>query len=127
MSSSWRIVEPDVTTRTVEFTQDRITLGRSTKSDFSFQNDTSLSRKHLSLECKDQVWQLHDLDSMNGTRINGVEVLGRHPVPASIASSRKKPIPPGIAPLSPSESAFGLLYGVEWLMGADQLAGKTAG
>jgi serine phosphatase RsbU (regulator of sigma subunit) len=80
MSSTWRIVEPDGTTRTVEFTQDTITLGRSTQNDLSFQNDTSLSRKHFTLECRDQVWQLHDLNSMNGTRVNGVEVLGCRPV-----------------------------------------------
>jgi serine phosphatase RsbU (regulator of sigma subunit) len=80
MDSSWTIVEPDGATRTLAFSQDTITLGRSTKNDLCFQNDTSLSRQHLTLTFQDQVWQLQDLNSMNGTQVNGIEVLGCRPV-----------------------------------------------
>jgi hypothetical protein len=42
--------------------------------------DLKLSRRHAALECIDQRWQLIDLSSTNGCRLNGEEVVGTNPL-----------------------------------------------
>jgi hypothetical protein len=48
-------------------------IGRSTEADVSL-NDTFLSNEHARLERRDDVWTLEDLNSTNGTYLNGFEV-----------------------------------------------------
>lgn len=48
-------------------------IGRSTEADVSL-NDTFLSAEHARLELQNGVWSLDDLNSTNGTFLNGFEV-----------------------------------------------------
>jgi hypothetical protein len=48
-------------------------IGRSTEVDVSL-NDTFLSNEHARLERRNGVWVLEDLNSTNGTYLNGFEV-----------------------------------------------------
>lgn len=48
-------------------------IGRSTEADVSL-NDTFLSAEHARLELASGVWSLDDLNSTNGTFLNGFEV-----------------------------------------------------
>lgn len=48
-------------------------LGRSSGCDVAFSN-LSVSRRHARLMFRDGSWILHDLDSTNGTFVNGVRV-----------------------------------------------------
>jgi hypothetical protein len=48
-------------------------LGRSTETDVAL-NDTFLSLEHARLERRDGAWSLEDLNSTNGTYLNGFEV-----------------------------------------------------
>lgn len=80
MNSSWQIDEPDGGRRTAEFPGESISLGRAEDNDLQFLSDASLSRHHLVLEHTEQGWYVRDLNSKNGTRVNGVQVIGRHPV-----------------------------------------------
>jgi hypothetical protein len=48
-------------------------IGRSTEVEVSL-NDTFLSSEHARLELRESVWALEDLNSTNGTFLNGFEV-----------------------------------------------------
>lgn len=48
-------------------------IGRSTETEVAL-NDTFLSSEHARLERRDGVWSLEDLNSTNGTYLNGFEV-----------------------------------------------------
>lgn len=48
-------------------------IGRGTENDVSL-NDTFLSTEHARLELREGVWALEDLNSTNGTFLNGFEV-----------------------------------------------------
>ncbi|RRR65492.1 MAG: FHA domain-containing protein [Candidatus Viridilinea halotolerans] len=50
-------------------------IGRSTEVELAL-NDTFLSSEHARLELRDGVWWLEDLNSTNGTFLNGFEVRG---------------------------------------------------
>lgn len=50
-----------------------IVIGRSSRCDVSVQN-RRVSRKHCMLRCKDNVFFLKDLESKNGTYIDGEEI-----------------------------------------------------
>lgn len=50
-------------------------IGRSTDADISL-NDSFLSLDHARLQWRDGVWMLEDLNSTNGTYLNGLEVRG---------------------------------------------------
>lgn len=54
--------------------QGEITLGRSRDCDCVLSDDT-VSRRHACLRCADGAWFIRDLQSANGTRINGWRVL----------------------------------------------------
>ena len=51
----------------------RQAVGRSSEADFRLF-DSQVSRKHYELHCHDGVWTLSDLDSSNGTFVNGERV-----------------------------------------------------
>ncbi|NTW03570.1 MAG: FHA domain-containing protein [Oscillochloris sp.] len=48
-------------------------IGRSTETEVAL-NDTFLSSEHARLEWRDGTWSLEDLNSTNGTYLNGFEV-----------------------------------------------------
>lgn len=70
--------------QTANFPQKRITLkvtssiivGRSNVCDV-FIEDSKMSRQHFAVEYTDGVFMISDLESVNGTFVNGVKVLGR--------------------------------------------------
>ncbi len=57
---------------------ERYSLGRSRTNDLCYPEDTGLSRQHLAFEREGEDWLLCDLDSKNGTYVNGVRIRGRH-------------------------------------------------
>jgi len=59
--------------RPLHFEQDLITVGRSRESAISIQ-DRKISRQHAKIERIGATYQITDLDSGNGTRVNGQKV-----------------------------------------------------
>ncbi len=51
----------------------RVLIGRTDQCDITI-NDSSVSRKHVSIESKDGRFLLQDLKSTNGTQVNGKSV-----------------------------------------------------
>jgi hypothetical protein len=66
-----QILSPDGTSRMIPLEGDKLCLGRSTAVALSYPNDTGLSRKHTLLERDGENWNVMDLDSKNGTFLNG--------------------------------------------------------
>ncbi|MGH3282505.1 MAG: FHA domain-containing protein [Trebonia sp.] len=58
---------------------DRFTIGRDASCDLAVA-DLTVSRQHAQLERRDSGWLLSDLESTNGTRVNGWRVRGQVPV-----------------------------------------------
>jgi serine phosphatase RsbU (regulator of sigma subunit)/pSer/pThr/pTyr-binding forkhead associated (FHA) protein len=71
------IQTPDRKVRRVPLEADVITLGRAHTNDLCYPNDASLSRTHLRLERSGDSWTVVDLDSKNGTMLNGVRLVDR--------------------------------------------------
>ena len=57
---------------------DRITLGRAAGNDLSYPGDAKLSRNHLLFERTPEGWTVADLDTKNGTLINGCRIIRPH-------------------------------------------------
>ena len=53
--------------------QKQVTLGRSTQASYAF-DDPLLSRKHCAVECRSDMCRIVDLQSRNGTYVNGQRV-----------------------------------------------------
>ena len=51
-----------------------VKVGRSAQSDIAFGKDGYLSGTHFSLECDDDACSINDLNSRNGTFVNGKKV-----------------------------------------------------
>jgi FHA domain len=60
----------------LELEGERVTIGRDDRSDLVIKEDSSLSRQHAVLEKVGTVWYINDLDSLNGTEVNGKPVAG---------------------------------------------------
>jgi pSer/pThr/pTyr-binding forkhead associated (FHA) protein len=58
---------------------DRVTIGRDPVNDLVLPDDSKVSRSHAELSRRDGQWILVDLESRNGTFVNGRRV-GRHPL-----------------------------------------------
>jgi pSer/pThr/pTyr-binding forkhead associated (FHA) protein len=56
-----------------EFTEDLVTIGRSPESMIVIE-DPSVSGRHAQVELSGDVYRLKDLESTNGTRVNGVPI-----------------------------------------------------
>jgi len=65
------IYTPDGKTRTLALDRDRFTVGRSSASELCYPEDAGLSRQHLALEKVGETWTVRDLNSKNGTFVNG--------------------------------------------------------
>ncbi len=57
-----------------------VTVGRDPASDIPLSNDTTVSRKHASLQPGDGGWSVTDLGSSNGVFVNGVKIQGSQPL-----------------------------------------------
>lgn len=58
----------------------RITIGRHPSNDMCFEDDVELSRVHAVLELLGPSWVVRDLNSSNGTLVNGGLVSGERPL-----------------------------------------------
>ena len=56
-----------------EFTEDSVTIGRA-PDNMIVIDDPSVSSRHAQLELSGGVYRLKDLDSTNGTRVNGIPI-----------------------------------------------------
>ena len=65
------IYTPDGKTRALALDRDRFTVGRSSASELCYPEDAGLSRQHLALEKVGETWTVRDLNSKNGTFVNG--------------------------------------------------------
>jgi hypothetical protein len=63
-----------------ELEGDRVTVGRSRDNQIVFADDTALSRHHALLERVGNVWLVRDLQSSNGTFVNGEPILNERPL-----------------------------------------------
>jgi FHA domain/Domain of unknown function (DUF1707) len=70
---AWR--RPRIPVLALPYTETSVTLGRSRDCDCVLA-DPSVSRRHAELRREDARWLLRDLGSRNGTRVNGVRLLG---------------------------------------------------
>ncbi|MCS6774042.1 MAG: FHA domain-containing protein [Anaerolineae bacterium] len=60
-----------------EITQDSVMIGRDAKTCHIVLPHPEVSRQHARLEFENGAWHLTDLNSRNGTRVNGRLVMGR--------------------------------------------------
>ncbi|HEY3740183.1 MAG TPA: SpoIIE family protein phosphatase [Bryobacteraceae bacterium] len=70
---------PDGKARKVALDNKDLTLGRSATTDLCYADDSGLSRQHLVIEMAGSRWQIRDLNSKNGTVVNG-QRLGTDPL-----------------------------------------------
>lgn len=52
-----------------------LTIGRTERADWAFPHDREMSGRHLAIECRAEACQIRDLDSTNGTFVNGKHVV----------------------------------------------------
>ena len=57
---------------------ERMTLGRSSGNDFCYPADNALSRRHLVFAKNARAWTISDLESKNGTFVNGLRLVTAH-------------------------------------------------
>jgi len=69
---------PDGKTRTLVLDRDRYTLGRSSTNELCYSDDAGLSRQHMVLEKNGAAWVVRDLNSKNGTFVNGTRIEEPH-------------------------------------------------
>ena len=69
---------PDGHSRTVPLSSEKVSLGRSSTNELCYPDDSGLSRQHLVFERSGDSWAVRDLDSKNGTQVNGVRIKGTH-------------------------------------------------
>src|SRR5271165_4408324 len=67
---------PDGKSKTLPLDQARYTFGRSSASQLCYPDDAGLSRQHFALEARGEDWIVQDLNSKNGTFVNGVRITG---------------------------------------------------
>ncbi|HTS47543.1 MAG TPA: SpoIIE family protein phosphatase [Bryobacteraceae bacterium] len=74
------IQTPDGKTRALPLDRERFTVGRSSASELCYPEDAGLSRQHLALEKVGETWTVRDLNSKNGTFVNGERVTEPRPL-----------------------------------------------
>ncbi len=70
----------DGSQRRVPLESRRLTLGRSSENDLAYPDDPVLSRRHINFEFDGQNWWVEDLNTTNGTLVNGTRLAARHPL-----------------------------------------------
>jgi ABC transport system ATP-binding/permease protein len=61
-------------TRPLHLDQGTIIFGRSKECTVPLLNDKKISRKHAKIEKAGPVWKITDMDSGNGTKVNGLRI-----------------------------------------------------
>jgi len=69
---------PDGKTRALQLDRERYTLGRSSVNELCYSEDAGLSRQHLVLERTGDSWLVRDLNSKNGTFVNGERITSAY-------------------------------------------------
>jgi hypothetical protein len=64
----------------IALTGERVTIGHSSETDVSLGFDPAVSRLHAVLENLGAGWCIRDLDSRNGTFVNGERLWGERPL-----------------------------------------------
>ena len=82
---------PDGKTRTLPLDRDRYTLGRSSANELCYADDAGLSRQHMVLEKSGETWTVQDLNSKNGTFVNGTRIEAARPLGAERPHNRRPP------------------------------------
>ena len=59
---------------------ERCTIGKSVDADYVIASDPAISRIHVMLERIGGVWMIRDLNSLNGTSVNGHRLFGERPL-----------------------------------------------
>ncbi len=72
------ITAPDGSTKTVPLEGESLFLGRSGTGPLTFPADLGLSRQHLVFKREGEDWTVADLNSKNGTFVNGARTTGKH-------------------------------------------------
>jgi sigma-B regulation protein RsbU (phosphoserine phosphatase) len=65
---------PDGKTRRLALDRDCFMVGRASTNELCYPEDVGLSRQHLAVERDGDVWTVRDLNSKNGTFVNGVRI-----------------------------------------------------
>ncbi|MCD4653062.1 FHA domain-containing protein [bacterium] len=68
------VVDGDFTGESYTIDKERITMGRGPNNDIQLATDTSVSRHHAQIALEDSKYVLVDLESSNGTSVNGMRV-----------------------------------------------------
>jgi len=74
------LVTPRGSVELVELADESVSLGRGADNRLSFPEDPGLSRHHLLVEKQDDRWMARDLESKNGTFLNGRRLAGPLPL-----------------------------------------------
>src|SRR5215831_3871635 len=59
---------------------DRLTIGKNAENDFVIAGDPTVSRFHAKLERIGTRWTIRDLNSTNGTLVNGNRIFDEKPL-----------------------------------------------
>jgi signal transduction histidine kinase len=70
------LVTPRGNVELVELARESVSLGRGIDNRLSYPEDRGLSRHHLLVENENDRWVVRDLDSKNGTVVNGRRLMG---------------------------------------------------
>jgi len=62
-------------------------LGRSGESGAFFEKDRTVSRSHAKIHFNGDIWSIEDLNSTNGTWVNGKRLTPAHPSPIRVGDS----------------------------------------
>lgn len=68
------IDSPNTATIRVPLAKEQYRLGRASSNELAFPADSKLSREHLNIQRVDGSWILRDLNSRNGTFVNGARI-----------------------------------------------------
>lgn len=77
MAPELQITKLDGTQRQVRLDARSYLLGRSQQAELAFPDDPGLSRQHLLLELEAEGWYVTDLNSRNGTVLNGERIAAK--------------------------------------------------
>ncbi|MGB3975973.1 MAG: FHA domain-containing protein [bacterium] len=68
------VVDGDFSGESYTIDKERMTMGRGPNNDIQFATDTSVSRHHAQIVLENQKYYLVDLESSNGSSVNGIRV-----------------------------------------------------
>lgn len=76
MQRELQIKTPDGASQSYRLDKPEVVLGRSGLCELCYADDAGLSRRHLRIRKDGRDWILEDLESKNGTLLNGIRVSG---------------------------------------------------